>query len=33
MDGNIKVDNPRRIPVIVGHVPAGTSVRNMEHWM
>ena len=32
MDGDPTLDNYDRYDVIVGHVPAGTSVLNMQHW-
>lgn len=31
-DTDPKVDNYKRMDVLVGHDPAGTSLMNMEHW-
>lgn len=31
-DADPSLDNYERMDVIMGHLPAGTSVRNMEHW-
>lgn len=32
MDFDVRYDNRMRIDVNIGHLPGGTSTKNMRHW-
>jgi len=32
MDADPDIDNLERLDILVGHFPAGTSTRNLDHW-
>jgi hypothetical protein len=31
-DGDPSLDNDKRMDVLIGHDPAGTSIWNVRHW-
>jgi|NOAtaT_5_FD_contig_31_1402386_length_427_multi_2_in_0_out_0_1 hypothetical protein len=33
MDADPKIDNLKRMGYYMWHEPAGTSIKNMKHWM
>jgi len=32
MDKIVEDDNRNRMDVFIGHLPGGTSAKNMKHW-